>query len=94
VIPALLVGLLMAMVPGGLTVALYAAWLYTGSMLMAGQLLTHSAIRMTAKEWKAWCEPRRWALAGLGLPAWLLVWAHPLLGLATLDVFPVPCLQL
>eukprot|EP00658_Telonema_sp_P-2_P030161 TRINITY_DN22834_c0_g1_i2.p1 TRINITY_DN22834_c0_g1~~TRINITY_DN22834_c0_g1_i2.p1 ORF type:complete len:161 (+),score=39.19 TRINITY_DN22834_c0_g1_i2:95-577(+) len=62
-------------------------WGYTGSLIMADQLLMHVAMRMSAEEWEEWRSVRKWFMLGLGIPVWLLVHVSPLLALAGLDLF-------
>jgi hypothetical protein len=62
-------------------------WGYMISIAHGQQLLSQLSVRMGRKEWDVWCESRRLALAGFGLPVWALMrFAHPLLGLVMLEV--------
>jgi len=89
--PALLLGVLIGCFPAhALTITVGTGWAVTYASHMGQQLLTQPAIRMSAEEWIAWGHGRnnnrRWAMIGLGLPAWLLAQVHPLLVVGCLDL--------
>lgn len=85
---ALAVCWMCGLVPMGLVEVLSeACWGYMISIAHGQQLLSQLSVRMNHKQWDAWCDERRLALAGFGLPVWALMrFAHPLVGLVMLEV--------
>ena len=77
---------LMVVVMGAqaLQALLFVAGAVTGASMMASEMLTQPAIRMEADAWSEWCAPRWWALVGLGLPGFGLVYLYPLIALLLL----------
>jgi len=77
---------LMVVVMGAqaLQALLFVAGAVTGASMMATEMLTQPAIRMEADAWSEWCAPRWWALVGLGLPGFGLVYLYPLIALLLL----------
>jgi len=55
----------------------------THGKLLLGQL----GARASSRQWHTWCNTKSLSLVGLGLPVWALMrFAHPLLGLALLEL--------